>query len=589
MRRPAVLLAAMAVLLALGGCVSLPESGAVRAAPVREHVEDDGTLDYTPGGPKQGATPGTIVEGFLVAMTATPVNTSVARQYLTDASSRSWVPEQGTIVYGTKQVGPGTGRISVDLGDTVQLDGRGEWLGDPTHGQGVRLRLHLVREAGEWRISDPPNALIVPTVHFASTFTQYFLYFFDKSSQVLVPEPVYVPRGAQAPTVLVSGLLRGPDRALLGVERTFFPARTKLDDLSVPVSRDGTAQVPLTDEVLDLDTDGLNLMFAQLAWTLGQIPGVERLRITVDGSPLDLPGEGADVPVGAWTEYDPAVAWASQSLFGLRDGRVSAVVDGAERRVSGLFGGADLAISSFGVDLPAENIAAVTDGGTRVKVAARNRTPGTQPGLADATTVYQGYDVRRPVYDLNGQLWLLDRTRRGARILVVRNGIAREVDAPGITGTRVTAFAVSRDGTRLIAGVRGTGTDHLVLARVQREPDGRVRGVTPAVPLDLGVAANEPIRDLAWRTPGTIAVLTGPAPTSSQVVVVPVDGSTAPGDLVTDAEPFQDRAVSVVTAPTLGAPLYVGTPTGQLFSLAATGRWTTAGIDPGFRAAAFVG
>ncbi len=44
-----------------------------------------------------------------------------------------------------------------------------------------------------------------------------------------------------------------------------------------------------------------------------------------------------------------------------------------------------------------------------------------------------------------------------------------------------------------------------------------------------------------------------------------------------------------MTSPTVGAPLYIGTRGRQLFSLAATGRWTGTSIAPGLRAPTFVG
>ncbi|MGZ4436021.1 MAG: LpqB family beta-propeller domain-containing protein [Nocardioidaceae bacterium] len=589
LRRAAAVLLALLTLAVLGGCVALPESGPVRAAPADVQIDDDGALDYTPGGPKPGATPGNIVENFLVAMTATPVNTSVARQFLTDASSRTWVPEKGTLVFGEKQVLPHGSSVELRLTHLVALDGRGEWKGDPTHGAGETLRLHLVKEAGQWRISDPPDALVIPATHFASTFTQYFLYFFDKTAQALVPEPVYVPRGAQASTVLVSGLLAGPDRSLLGVERTFLPARVQLDDLSVPVSLDGTAQVPLTNQILNLDNDHLSLAFAQLAWTLGQIPGLDRMRVTVDGSPLDLPGEGTDVPVNSWTEYDPSVAWASQSLFGLRDGRVVAETEGRETRTTGVFGSLALGVDSFAVDLQAVRVAAVTAGRTRVSVAPIDRTGAAEPTASDAAVVYVGTDLLRPAYDLTGQLWLLDRTSSGARVEVVRRGVAKEVVVPGITRQDVTAFAVSRDGTRFVAGVRGRTRDTLEIARVRRSDDGRVTSVGAASTLPLGTATPTRIRDVAWRTTGSLAVLTRPEPRVSEVVVVKVDGSSAPGDLAADSEPFRDWASRLVTAPSLGSPLYLGAGGGRLYTLTATGRWATAGIPSGLRAPTFPG
>ena len=588
-RRPATALAAVLLgLLATAGCVSLPRGGSVHTAPQSTRVDDDGALDYTPGGPKHGATPGNIVENFLVAMTATPVNTSVARRFLTDAASRTWVPEKGTLVYGSRDVRLAGPHAQVRLGSTVRLDGRGHWLGDTSGGAGSALDLHLVKEAGQWRISDPPDALVIPRTHFESTFTQYNLYFFDKTSQVLVPEPVYVPRGAQAPTVLVSGLLAGPGRDLLGVERSYLPARTLLDDLSVPVTRDGTAVVPLTDQVLDLGDDRLALAFAQLAWTLGQIPGIERMRITVDGSPLDLPGEGSDIAVGSWTEYDPAVAWASQTLFGLRAGKVVSETGGHESATSGAFGALALGVRTFTVDLQAENVAAVTATGTQVRVAPRDAVAGRPPTSADARPVYAGTDVLRPVYDVSGRLWLLDRTRAGARVVVVDKSGAHPVGVSGVSGEPVTAFTLSRDGTRLVAAVHGAGTDRLVIARVQREDDGAVRKVGAARTLPLPDAPAR-VSDLAWRTAGSLAALTEPAADVAQVVVAPVDGSAGTGDLAGDAQPFREHASALVTAPTLGAPLYLATDAGRVYTLTTSGRWATAGIDEGLFGPTFPG
>ena len=234
----------------------------------------------------------------------------------------------------------------------------------------------LVKDDGEWRISRPPNRLVIPLTHFDTQYQQYFLYFFDKSGQTLVPEPVYVPRGLQAPTLLVSALLKGPlDGRCEGVEGTFVPAGTRLDGLSVPVSRDGTAEVPLSDQVLDVDDNQLNLLFAQLAWTLGQIAGVERMRVTVGGTPVDLPGARADVGVNQWSEFDPALAWASTALFGIRDGRVVTLTGDQERRVGGPFGSLALGLRSIAVDLPAQHVAGVTTDGTRVLEADKERRP----------------------------------------------------------------------------------------------------------------------------------------------------------------------------------------------------------------------
>ena len=586
--RPLVL--ALLLAMALSGCVSLPRGGPVRAVPAEGRPEAETLVDYTPGGPRPGTSPVALVDSFLTAMTATPLNTFVAREFLSSESSSGWVPERGTLVYGSKRLVSRNGGVALQLRDVVELDSRGAWQGDPTRGRGHDYLLRLVKERGEWRINRPPNRLIVPRAHFDTQYQQYFLYFFDKSAQVLVPEPVYVPRGLQAPTLLVTALLQGPDRGLLGVERTFLPAALELDGISVPVSRDGTAEVPLSDEVLDIDDDRLNLLFAQLAWTVGQISGVEHMRVTVDGSPIDLPGSRLDVAVSDWSEFDPAVPWASSALFGIRSGRVVTLTGTEERRISGPAGSLPLGLRTIAVDLPAQHVAGVTSGGSTVVESDRERVPGRTPTMNDVRTVYAGgTDVLAPEYDLYGQLWLMDRTAAGARVSVVRAGSARAVTAPGLTGQSVTAFALSRDGTRLVSVVRRDGRDRLRVSRVQRDADGRVRHVGPAERLPLDGTATTRIRDLAWRTGGSLAVLTGPTAGTSQVLVVRVDGSSTAENLSTDAELLRDRAARLVTSPSVGAPLYIATAAGQMFSLATTGRWTGTSIQPGLNAPTFVG
>ena len=577
--------------LVLAGCVSLPQSGGVQSGPDQEQAEpSDAPFDYTPDGPSPGAAPVDIVGGYLLAMQATPLSTAVAREFLTDEASKAWDPEKGTVVYGSSSLTDKGRAVGLSLSETVQLDGRGEWLGNTTDRRGLQHTLRLVRDRGEWRISNPTDALIVPQAHFETRFAQYFLYFFDRSAQVLVPEPVYLPRGEQTPTLLVRGLLRGPALGLRGAPRTIFPPRTELDDLSVLVSDNGTAEVPLSEEILDLDDEQANMALGQLSWTLRQVPGLETMRVTVDGSPLDLPGEGVDQDVQAWPELDPSVSWASHELFGIRDGHVVSRAGTQERRIDGLFGAEDSGLRSIGVDLPADQVAGVSDDGSRVLVAPRSPEPGKVPSAADATVIASGAtNLLPPVWDIYGQVWLLDRTRGGGTLTVVRSGVARTVEAPGLTGERIKAFVVSRDGTRLVAVVNDRRRDRLVLTRILRRNDGTVRGLSSTTPLSIRALGVKRIRDLAWRTPGSLALLTGPTPGLSQVVVATIDGSSAVRDVATDAEFFRKEAVRIVTSPATGTPLYVGTADRRLFELADDGRRTGAGIRSGMSSPTFVG
>ncbi|HET6627752.1 MAG TPA: LpqB family beta-propeller domain-containing protein [Nocardioidaceae bacterium] len=589
-RARGTLLLALLMALALSGCVSLPDTGQVQTrARQAQESQSDAPFDYTPSGPRPGASPVEIVDGFLQAMTATPVTMQYAAMFLSDEARGNWEPESGTVVYGSESHGM-TGRsVRVSLGETIRLDGRGEWLGNTSGGKDVAYDLELVRDKGQWRISNPPNQLIIPQAHFESRFQQYFLYFFDKSAQVLVPEPVYLPRGETAPTVLVRGLLQGPDQDLLGAERTFLPPGTELE-VSAPVQPDGTVVVPLSDEVLDLDGEDLEHALGQLGWTLGQVPGVERMRITVDGSPLDILDRGAEQDVRAWPEYDPSVNWASQELFGIRDGRVVNLVGDEERRIAGLFGSESYGLRSIAVDLPAEQVAGVSADGTTVLTAPRSRDVGEVPTSASAHVMYSGgTDVLKPAWDLYGQLWLVDRTSSGAVLSVVRKGNVETLSVPGITGEDITAFVVSRDGTRLVAAVNDKSSDRLVISRIMRTDQGAVRRLTRATDLPVGAIQVDEIRDLAWRSPGSVALLAGPMPGLSQVIVVLIDGSSALGDVASNAELFRDEALHIVTSPVPGASLYVGTRNGQLFQLAANGRWTGTSIKGGLVSPTFVG
>ena len=157
-------LVALLALLALGlsGCVSLPREGAVRSVTAEDQADTDTLVDYTPGGPKKGSEPVPLVDNWLKAMTATPLNTSVARQFLTSESRPGWVPERGTLVYGSHSLTglPGH-KVRLHLSDVAALDDRGTWLGDPTGGQGMDVDMSMVKDNGEWRISRPPNRLVI--------------------------------------------------------------------------------------------------------------------------------------------------------------------------------------------------------------------------------------------------------------------------------------------------------------------------------------------------------------------------------------------------------------------------------------------
>ena len=572
-RTPALLLAALTL---LGGCVSLPETGSVTTEPGQGAVDDGaGSYDYTPSGPRAGAAPLTIVEDFLLAMQASPQTTAVASRYLTDEARAGWFPQKATLVHGSKVVTGDGDTWTVGLSQTVQLDALGSWVGRVGGDRGVEYELELVKERGEWRIANPPDALIVPRDYFESRYEQYSVYYFDPSGQVLVPQPTYQPHGDQAATLLVRRLLAGPDPRLDGVLRSYIPGGTEYV-LSVRLSIDGVAEVELTDRLLELGEEEREKALAQLAWTLSQVSGVDSMTVQVDKAPVDVPGAGSPQSVTSWTEYHPAVQWASQELFALRDGDPVALSSDAGEVVD-VFGAREVPLRDLAVNLTGEELAGVSEDGTTVVRAPRAKPGGPPPSPEQTEVVHTGTDLLQPAWDVFDQLWLVDRSADGAQVLVVGEEVVA-VEAPGLTGTDVSAFVVSRDGSRLVAVVPGRTGDRLVVSRVVRGPNGRVRGLTRAVELPLSQGGVDEIRDIAWRSPESLAVLTGPTPESSQVSLALVDGSTGLTAADTAAEILRQKAVRLVSSPAEGAPVYLATEEGQLFVLGSDGGWSE--VDP---------
>ncbi len=533
-RGPARVLAALLLVLLTCGCVTLPRTGPVVETDAGAGSEDGRATAIDPLPPQPGASTIQVAQGFLEAMTATPIRTSVAQQYLAEDARTSWEPDAATIVYADAlaPVGvPGGARVS--LTGAERLDARGAWVRE-LGPQDSTLRLRMVMEDGEFRIADPPDALVVPATWFEQRFRGVSLYFFDRTAEVLVPESVFVPRGEQLASSLVQGLLAGPSGAARQATRSFLPEGLGLG-LSVPVDADGVAQVELAGEAPARSAEVDELMLAQLAWTLRQDPAIAALRVTIADEPVALPGGASTYPVGAGARYDPTGEGASSLLYGLdSQGLLVSGSSGDLAAVSGPLGQQDFGLRSVAVDLPGAVAAGVGGGGTSLLLAPVRGDEDDPDGAAVDEVVSGAQDLLTPGWDVGGRLWLVDATEDGARVLHLdRPGRSRprEVDVPGITGEDVVDVLVSRDATRLVAVVRGPRTDSLRTARVVVGDQGRVRGAvrdTSVVPEGGGSLR---VRDMAWSSPTSVSLLSAVREDLAEVRTVSVDG--APSGLST--------------------------------------------------------
>lgn len=527
-RRPVrgVLMAVVASLV-LAGCASVPTSGSVES--VSEPRSDDsggGVPAIDPQPPVAGSSPAEVVRGFLDALQASPVSTTVARRYLTPAARAGWRPEQGTIVYDgrVEPADDASGVVAVRLVGADRFDSLGRWRG-PLGASASDVRLRVVESEGEYRIANPPNALVVSRSWFAARYTPASLYFFDPGGRVLVPEPVYAPVGDARAGALVRGLLAGPSAATADVERSYLPAGLQVA-LSVPVSDDGRATVSLKGRPATLTQQQAALLFAQIAWTLRQDRSITSVSVSIDGVPVRGDESGDSRPVDDAAGFD-ATTTASSVLYGVRGGLlVSGGRDGLDA-VDGPFGSVRL-LRSAAVEASSAQAAGVSLDGTRlllgpVSLGTRARIRTLLEGAGDLTT---------PAWDGQGRLWVADRSRPG-RLLVDRTRGEEQptpVTVPGLGDARIERVLVSRDGTRLVMLTRervgGVTRDALRVARVVLSPGGRLLRILPARSLSLpSVAGGSALLDVAWAGPITLAVLVPQSPGVARVVSVGVDGS----------------------------------------------------------------
>ena len=516
-------MAVVGLVALLAGCgVSLPQSGPVVETDTTGSSREDGTVNINPRRPREGDTPELIVRGFLDAMTATPaVRTEVAREFLTDEAKATWQPS-GMVIYDGVATERSNSAVEVRLNDAHRTDARGAWLG-PLSEEDSTYTFSMRVEDDEWRITEPPPWLMVPQSWFEQRFRQASLYFFEPTATVLVPEPVFVPRGVQFASSLVNGLLRGPATELAATELNFLPPNLR-SVVSVPVSVSGVAQVDLTSDTEDVEPPSAqqaDLLVSQLAWTLRQDPTIGRFQVAIDGRPVQLPGEGSEFSVEHGRGDAPYVDGSSSLFYGLQDGLM---VGGSPQNldpVSGPFGSSGYSLRTVAPDLLAAQVAGVSSTGTTLWLG-----PVKDDGRPVTTLETTGEDLLRPAWDFSGRLWVVDRRRAGAVVSYLRRGQLRTLEVPGITGADVKDFLVSRDGTRLVAVIRESAEqDTIVVSRILTTGDGQVVSALAADDVTDPEELPGQIRDITWRSPTSLVVLRPVGRRLFQVRSVSVDGA----------------------------------------------------------------
>ena len=419
------------------------------------------------------------------------------------------------------------------------------------------LGFTMRREDGEWRIDDAPDSLVVPETWFSQAYRRVSLYYLDPTASILVPEPVFVPRGDQLGSSLVDALLKGPFARLAGVERSAIPPGLELD-LSVSLTGEGIGEVNLIGGASMPTEVDAELMVAQLALTLSQDSAYTEFRVNIDGEPVTLTSGLTTFPMDQGDALDAAAPQATSLLFGLREGRLVSGSPGDLELVTGPMGTTEQGIRSVGVSLTGASAAGVSADGAEVLVTE------VRTADSDVTEIVSGAtDLLPPVWDFADRLWLLDRTSTGARVSVYDDETGlREVRFRGISGEEISQFLVSRDGSRLVAILDRPRGDRVLISRIRHDARGPALGGTPAREIAWDDQTRLRVLDIGWSSPTSLVIahrLTGDL---HQVRTMAVDG--APAGLPGLAATVQERPRSLVSSPRTTDPVLAETNSGLL-------------------------
>ena len=555
MRRAFLLVAALLMtLLATTACVGVPDTGPVVSADDQVRTQPEADVERRAQPPQEGQSAQEVVTAFLQAMTAYPVRTDVARQFLATDARAGWDPLRKVITYEGRGSTTGSSEVKVDLLGAHWIDGRGTWRGQRGKGD-IRLGFPIVQEGDAFRIASAPNALIVPDDWFQDHYAPASIYYLDPTARILVPEPVFVPTD-QVAAALVQRLLDEPSPALKDVVRSFVPPGLTLG-LSVPVSEDGVATITLEGDPEPLTPEAAKLMVYQFAWTLRQDERVTTFSITIGDQPVTMEGGTSQFSVELGSEYAPHDVQASSLLFRLQGGLLESGDSLTSAPVDGPLGQTQYGVEQVSISLTAGLAASISGDLTALSLSSVNdQTHSVSQVLRDATRLLT------PAWDFADRLWVVDQTTDGARVSVIDTGRdekrAIPVDVPGISGKRIRTFLVSRDGTRLVAVVKGKQADTLRISRIRYDALGRNPEATRSSNLPWSAEDVQRIRDIGWRSVTSVGVLYQLTRDAAQVASVPVDGSSAQ----TNRVGLLDRGLALVASPEPNETLYIRTPDG---------------------------
>ncbi|HYZ10134.1 MAG TPA: LpqB family beta-propeller domain-containing protein [Pseudonocardiaceae bacterium] len=548
MRTQRVLPAVVALLAVLvPGCATVPDSSDVQVL----RSVPSGPQVAPPAGPTPGASPFRLVRDFIEA-TGSPANGhAAARAFLTRPAAASWDDDASLTVIEDSPDTPESGPVRGDDRSSVVVRAAriGTLAADGSFTSDAGLSsvvLDLVREDGEWRISNPPPGVLVESTAFQQNYVTVSAWFAEPTSGTLVPDMRWVP--AQPDDALAGRaldvLLAGPSEALADAVVSAFPpdARPRSNMLVGP---DGRAVIDLAG-MGEVGGQERRLAAAQIVSTLDGLVRRPPFQLLADGEPL-VAGK-PDWRAADITSYT-ATSGPRPDVPGLvvHDGRLRGL-DGAP--LPGPAGSGQLTVLTAARSSPeGERLAAVT--------ARPDRTLQLLVGMTGeglTAVALDAVSMTRPTWRPSGdEVWTVinGTTVAGVALSGSAPAATYQVNAAELAEFGpITELRLSRDGVRVAAVVGG----QLVVATVVSRP-GEVSIRQPRVLRTGSIPATVSV-DWA-RSDRLVVASSEPAP---QVSEMSVDGLV-----------YQPMSSTNLTAPLAGV---VAAPGRETIVSDANGLWT---------------
>jgi Lipoprotein LpqB beta-propeller domain/Sporulation and spore germination len=544
-----VLIAALVMVFLTAGCAAVPTSGLLQTTNLPsgngsvQQGSDCCGLIMSP--PALGWGPAEIVLNFILASADFRDHHAIARQYLTPAASKAWLPGPGPAVtviakppkleFERRPISD-TAVVQISVQELGRVTPRGQYI--PALGGQTTLQeefgLQVVHH--RWRIANLPSSrvsshdLLLTKDLFQLAYQPRNLYYLDPTGkQQLVPDPVFVPVDTADPANdLVRALLPSPQGWLAsGVLSAFPPAARLTRPVSVPPGSK-TAIVELSLPRSAVTDANLSQMSAQLVWTLtstsyGSTP-IQAVKLVVNGRAWTPPGASSAVQTQS-NYHQPALQpRGGQSLYFLTPaGAARKLTATSNSALPGEAGTGQIELTSIAVSRDGHYFAGLAGPASAATLYTEDLAAAAKQHANTAARALHsrlsGVRLTSVSWDRHDNLWVAGAVGHRPKVWVLpgAGGAPKHVGLPPHTGP-ITALRVAPDGVRLALITRRASGPQVWLTAIVKTNDQYALSAPAQIGADLLAPSA-----LSWYDADHLVVV-NQSTADPQLEEVPVDG-----------------------------------------------------------------